>query len=174
MVRENEYEEYEKFGVPKEVEMAWLAELKNNILVNLYSEKNERIISELFSRYSKISNQIIELLFMLEFSKANQNKWDSFTNVRIVESILFYVDRLDRVDNLKLDFTSKFCNEYKQIIIYEAIELLKNIVKMPFYISDSYKINGDFSYYITESKIMERIDDEIKYRENELKSLLSG
>lgn len=160
MVREGDYQKYKEFGVPKEVEMRWISELKKDIVAKLYSEKNEAEIASLFSRYGHKVAQTTDkdgLLFMLEFAKENQKKWDSFTNLGAAKSILNTVNSFDE--------------KYKRMAIIKSLELLKNIKKAAFRISDSYKEDGVFPDYATENKITERVDSSIKYYENELKSL---
>jgi len=146
MAREGEYDIYKKFEVPKSIERTWFYELKKDIIENLHSEKNEKEIVQLFSRYStKISKIEIEddLLFMLEFAKNNQNKFDSYTNVRLIESILNFINSI-----------TIFGNGYNQTAINESLGLLRKVTEAPFWVSDAYEENGVFPDYITESKIM--------------------
>lgn len=77
--------------------------------------------------------------------------------MRIVESIL--------------NSLSRFNKNNKQAAINESLELLRNVEKTAFRVSDSYKVNGVFPDYVAESRIAERVNRNIKYWENELKSL---
>ena len=160
MEREGEYQKYKDFKVPQEIEATWISERIKNIVEKLYSETSENEIASLFSQYCETVSQTIDesgLSFMLKFAKENQNKFDSFTNVRIIESILNSV--------------SRFNTEKKQVAINESLELLRNVDKIAFHVSDSYKVNGVFPDYVAKSKIVERVNRNIKYLENELKSL---
>lgn len=160
MEREGEYKKYKDFDVPKEIEAEWISERKKNITEKLYSEINESEIAALFSQYGEMVSQEIDenaLSFMLEFAEKNQNKWDSFTNVRVVESILNSVNRFD--------------TKHKQTTIKKSLELLRNVTKTAICVSDIYKVNGVFPDYIAESKVVERVNRNIKYWESELKSL---
>ncbi len=160
MEKEGEYQKYKNFKVPQRIEATWISERKKNIVEKLYSETSENEIASLFSQYGETVSQTIDesgLSFMLKFAKENKNKWDSFTNVRIVESIL--------------NSLSRFNKNNKQAAINESLELLRNVEKTAFRVSDSYKVNGVFPDYVAESRIAERVNRNIKYWENELKSL---
>lgn len=144
----------------KELKQRGFLSEKKNIVEKLYSETSENEIASLFSQYGETVSQTIDesgLSFMLKFAKENKNKWDSFTNVRIVESIL--------------NSLSRFNKNNKQAAINESLELLRNVEKTAFRVSDSYKVNGVFPDYVAESRIAERVNRNIKYWENELKSL---
>jgi len=160
MEREGDYQKYKDFNVPKEIEAEWISDRKNNITEKLYSETNESEIALLFSQYGETVSQAVDenaLSFMLEFVEKNQNKWDSFTNVRVVESILNSVNRFD--------------TKHKQTTIKKSLDLLRNVTKTAFHVSDCYKVNGVFPDYTAENKIAERVNRNIKYWESELKSL---
>lgn len=158
MEREGVYEKYRNLNISEEVEAMWMSERKINIAKKLYSETAKNGIALLFSQYGQMVSQTRDengLIFMLEYAKQNRIKLDSFTNIRIVETIL--------------NSTIQFDVRYKRLAINEALQHLINIKATTFYISNSYKENGIFPEYITENKIAERIDRNIKYCVNELK-----
>lgn len=159
MERDGKYYKYKEFGVPKEIEIAWIFERRRIITEKLSIAMCKSEIASLFSQYSETVNQINDengLLFMLKFAKGKRKKLDSFTNVRIVESILNSLGGFDA--------------EHKKNAIIESLELLKDIENTAFCVSDNYKIDGTFPDYLTESKILERISLSIEYWGNELKS----
>lgn len=152
MNREGIYEIYKKFNVPKELEKSWIDEIQNNIRKKLYSEQNGSEIVSFFSKLSQIArqyNDIDNILFLIEFAEKNQHELDSFSNIILAETILSSVGNFD--------------NKYRLLMINKALNLLKNLSKTQIRISDCYKENGIFPDYITESKIAERIDRNIKY-----------
>ena len=157
MERDGEYQNYKKFKVPKEIEMVWNSQQRENIAKKLFSITDESERSSLFSQYCGMVNQAIDengLQFILEYAKKNQKNLDSYTNVRIAESILNSV--------------SRFSTELRKNAINIAIDLLTNIATTAFWVSDSYKVDGAFPEYATKGKIIDRVDRNIKYWTNEL------
>ncbi len=160
MEREGEYRKYKQFSIPPEVEGKWNHELKMRLVNSLQSTITEKETVLLFSQYGDLVSQTKDergLLFMRKFASENQGKLDTYTNVRIVETILNSVNR--------------FNLEMKQSTIRESLKLLKLTAKSTFYVSDSYKENGSFPNFTSESIVIDRINRNILYWEQELKSL---
>jgi hypothetical protein len=154
MSRNEVYKDYAKFNVPKKIEIIWAQDIRNNFINEINSEQNESKIANSFSRLSDIICQYIDingLSFLIEFAQNNQQKFDSFSNLRIAESIINAIDRFDK--------------KQKKSAIINAISLLRKIDIINFRVSDSYKENGVFPDYITKDKIIERIKRNIEYWE---------
>ena len=160
MDRDGEYQKYKGFQVPREIEASWISERKTDIVEKLYSETDESKVAELFSQYRVMVIQDSDekgLLFMLEFAGDNQEKWDTFTNVRVAETIL--------------DSINGFNNKYKTTAINISLRILKSIKDSDFRVSDCYKEIGYLTDCLEEDKIRERINRNIKACEDELKTL---
>lgn len=158
MEREGVYTKYKKFEVPKRIERLWLEEEKVSLKNKLAIDQDESEITSLFCQIARIvsqSNDKNGMSYLISFAQNNQLKLDTFSNVMIAEAILNSV--------------SNFDIQYKRAAVFEALKLLKKTSEIKFRVSDSYKENGTLPDYITEDKIIKRIQSDIKYWEMEMK-----
>ena len=157
MAREGEYELYKSFNISNEQERLWIKEFQKKLLCQL---QDEDVASDVSHLLVDLCQSIIEykdvecLPELLAVIKTKKDRVDSFTQMRMAESLLGIVESFIK-RNLKDHHVIQKSKKF-------ALNILKNILKKPITVGSSYIKLGYLQDEIKEYNIKERVNSEIK------------
>lgn len=155
MERDGVLEKYRKFNVSKEKEITWIKEYQNDLILKM---QKEDYIDELFTEFSQIVCDFQDyesLKTMIDIASLITLKKDTFLKLRIVEEIIKVVKKAKKDKSKKIIFLNE--------AIKKSCDILNSIKNEKIFISDHYTNNGFLKDILTESKIIERINELYNY-----------
>lgn len=155
MVRDEVYDTYKEYHIPKQMEMSWANELIEGYFRAIQNENNERVlISNLYKLSDIIVNTKNETGYasMMSFIRNNIETYDSFTKVLVAETI---VETIRKMHYENFDFK----------MLDLAINIMKQVLENPIIISEYNLFNGETAMKIKE-ELMERAKEDILKWEN--------
>lgn len=154
MSRDDTYEEYKSFNVPKELELIWVKEMFNDELKNLQnigtscysvSKLTDSILSKI-SQYNM--RDYLEPLFTGVISIIG--RLDSFSKLLIAESAIRTFE-----DFQKMHMVTRTSNLMD--LIYFSKNILNDIIEKPIIVDAYYKQVKDLKNEINPERIRERV-----------------
>jgi len=149
------FEKYKSFNVPAEVEAEWNKEIKEDVLSKIKNEKNMHMLSMQFSRLRNISSKMKDingLLFLKDILHSNGDKYDTFTNLMLIETIF-----------TQIEFFTLRDKEMTVKIAEETLNFLKTLEKKPITVSkDYYPESETRTGFLSDEELKERISSGIK------------
>ena len=165
MAREGgeEYGDYRDKNVPEELEFKWMGEYRDSLVKKLENENNIDQLLSLFFQYSKTIGERCynarPLEYMLDFTKRNEHRFDSFSRILFAEALLFGVNG------------SKYCKSQdpmvKENVKQYAFQMLNNVIENPIVVSEESR-NGAFleRYDFSDENLIQRARDNLSEWEN--------
>lgn len=157
MAREGEYELYKSFNISNEQESLWIKEYQKKLLCQL---QDEDVASDISHLLVDLCQSIIEykdiecLTELLAVIKSKKDSVDSFTQIRMAESLLGIVESFTK-RNLENHHVIQKSKKF-------ALNILKNILKKPITVGSSYINLGYLQDEIKEYNIKKRVNSEIR------------
>ena len=153
MDKEGDYQKYQLFNIPRDLEKEWDKEIKKNIIFQINNEQNLQIKVQLCDKLLDISANKIDgnadmsiLKFINTMLHNNEHNFDTLTKVRLIELLFhkIYMSSFLRTDKI-----------LTMQILEEEVSFLKEILEKPIIISKDYDAVND------EEKIKKRIYEDI-------------
>lgn len=157
MAREGKYELYKSFNISNEQESLWIKEYQKKLLCQL---QDEDVASDIRHLLVDLCQSIIEykdiecLTELLAVIKSKKDSVDSFTQIRMAESLLGIVESFTK-RNLENHHVIQKSKKF-------ALNILKNIFKKPITVGSSYINLGYLQDEIKEYNIKKRVNSEIR------------
>jgi hypothetical protein len=155
MQHEDDLDKYISFNVPKEIERQWHDEIEMDMLNAIKHERNLEKLQMFCSNFISITD-INGLVFLRNFLLNNSKYFDTFTNIRLVESLF---DRMRLFAKMNKTISLK--------VMKETLCFLSELVKEPIVVStDYYNENGTKPEYLSKEKLIKRMNSRIKEYSN--------
>ena len=152
MKRDGVYREYKKYMIPREIELQWLDEKKDEIISALLKCTNNKQIADLFAMYGHYAVQerdAVMLDFMLKYVFEHKDTWDTNTVIRNINTIL------SSISIIKDQNTSE--------VIRKCITCLEETLRKGIKISDDYIEEGKLPEYLSRERVSANIQGTINY-----------
>lgn len=153
MKRDAVYDIYKNQMVPKELELQWIKEKRDELTKILLECTNCKKIAEAFARYGHYASQLKDeemFDFMTSYVFEHINNWDINTMYRNINVILSSINII------------KTQSRKKEVVSQCAI-WLENALNSNAEISDDYREDGVMPAYLSKEKVLANIQATIKY-----------
>lgn len=156
MVREDEFETYKKYNVPLIIEYRWCNQLLHDILTQINTATNNKIIEKGVSRYCSIlcnRGNFRRIKPIIQYIVEHAKRLDTFTLCLSIESVFEVVTGMR-----KSIYYRKQCNSISALMICVLEENMNSGIT----VSNDYIVEGSFPDYLAKDKLKLRILTDIK------------